>query len=113
MDVLVKINRGIIDKIINSLLVPRFEKWIDYNVQQLNGMIANEGSEPYDFEVPVTNDMTLNLTMTSAPRTKINSELIELFFDGIFDTPKGSPSKSNLYHGDVSNYPPRIESSLS
>lgn len=76
-------------------------------------MVSNEGSEPYDFEVPVTNDMTLNLTMTTAPRTKINSEMIELFFDGIFDTPKGNASKSELYHGDVSNYPPRLEHSLS
>ena len=57
-------------------------------------MIANEGSEPYDFEVPVTNDMNLNLTMTTAPRTKKNSDLIEVFFDGIFDTPKGQASKS-------------------
>lgn len=110
---LVKLNRPIIDKIIQAQLIPRFEKYLDWNVQQMNKMVSNEGSEPYDFEVPVTNDMTLNLTMTTAPRTKVNSDLIELFFDGIFDTPKGNASKSNLYHGDVSNYPPRIAHSLS
>ena len=110
---LVKLNRPIIDKLIQAQLIPRFEKYLDWNVQRLNNMVANEGSEPYDFEVPVTNDMTLNLTMTTAPRTKVNSDLIELFFDGIFDTPKGNASKSALYHGDVSNYPPRIEHSLS
>jgi hypothetical protein len=87
LNALVKLNRPIIDKFINAFLIPRFEKFLDYNVQRLNTMIANEGSEPYDFEVPVTNDMTLNMTMTTAPRTKANSDLIELFFDGIFDTP--------------------------
>ena len=76
-------------------------------------MVGNEGSEPYDFEVPITNSATLNLTMTTAPRTEANSDLIELFFDGIFDTPQGQASKSALYHGDVSNYPARELRSLS
>jgi hypothetical protein len=76
-------------------------------------MIANEGSNPYDFEVPVTNDLTLNLTMTTATKSIVNSDLIEIFFDGIFDAPSGQPQKSGLYHGDVTNYPPRLAHSLS
>jgi hypothetical protein len=89
LNALVKLNRPIIDKIVNAQLIPRFEKFLDWNIQQLNTMVANEGSEPFDFAVPVTNDMNLNMTMTSAPRTAASSDLIELFFDGIFDSPKG------------------------
>ena len=110
---LVKLNRPIIDKLISSQLVPRFEKFIDWHVTRINDMVANEGSEPYDFEMPITNSASLNLTMTTAPRTDINSNLIELFFDGIFDTPQGQASKSHLYHGDVSNYPARELKGLS
>jgi len=62
---------------------------MDDVVSNLNSMIANEGSEPFNFEVPVKDDLTLNLTMTTAPTTKKNSDLIEIFFDGIFDAPKG------------------------
>jgi hypothetical protein len=110
---LVHLSRGLIDKIIQSQLLPLFEKAIDAKVTTLNAMIANEGTHPFDFEVPVSDDMTLNLTMTAVPRTLANSDLIEIFFDGIFDAPEGQPQQSALYHGDVSNYPPRLEHSLS
>lgn len=74
-------------------------------------MVANES--PYDFEVPMYGDsLALNLTMTTAPRTKKDSELIELFFDGLFDMPLGSGLKQD-YHGDITDYPPRLEHSNS
>lgn len=110
---LVKLSRPLINKIVLGQLIPQFERYMDGVVENLNSMIANEGSQPFDFEVPVKDDLTLNLTMTTVPRTKKNSDLIEIFFDGIFDAPKGQPQKSALYHGDVTNYPPRLEHSLS
>jgi len=52
-------------------------------------MVSSEGA--YTFVVPVHGkDMNLNLTMTSSPRTEKNSDLIEVFFDGLFDAPEGS-----------------------
>jgi len=105
---LVKLSRPLINKIVLGQLIPHFERYMDGVVSNLNSMLANEGTQPFDFEVPVKDDLTLNLTMTSVPRTKKNSDLIEIFFDGIFDAPKGQPQKSALYHGDVTNYPPRL-----
>jgi hypothetical protein len=110
---LVKLSRPLINKIVLSVLLPKAEDYLESVVTDLNNMIANEGAHPYDFEVPITNDLTLNLTMTTATKTTAGSDLIEIFFDGIFDAPEGQPRKSDLYHGDVTNYPPRLQHSLS
>ena len=110
---LVKLSRPLINKIVLGTLLPKAETYLEGIVTDLNNMIANEGAHPYDFEVPVKDDLTLNLTMTTATKTIKGSNLIEIFFDGIFDAPAGQPRKSDLYHGDVTNYPPRLEHSLS
>merc|ERR1712070_1098196 len=75
---LVHLSSSIIDYIIKNDLVPMLEKQVDGMVQKLNAMVANE--HPYDFEVPVEG-LNLNLTMTTAPRMKEGSDLIEVFFD--------------------------------
>ena len=110
---LVKLSRPLINKITLGTLLPMAEKKLESVVTDLNSMIANEGAHPYDFEVPIKDDLSLNLTMTTATRTLKDSDLIEIFFDGIFDAPEGQPRKSALYHGDVTNYPPRLQHSLS
>jgi hypothetical protein len=65
------------------------------------------------FELPVEG-LNLNLTMTTAPRMKEGSDLIEVFFDGLFDMPEGAAeSFREAYTGDITKYPPRIEHSNS
>lgn len=72
-------------------------------------MIANEGE--YTFVLPVFGqNLPLNMTMTHAPITHDN--LIELFFNGIFDMPKGSSKKFD-FNNDISDYPPRLQHSHS
>jgi hypothetical protein len=82
------------------------EKKVDSIVGKLNAMVANE--QPYDFEVPVEG-LNLNLTMTTAPRIMQGSDLIEVFFDGLFDMPEGAATTfREAYAGDITRYPPRI-----
>lgn len=71
-------------------------------------MVANE--DKYTFVLPLPlmgKKLPLNLTMTHSPLTKKNSDLIEIYFDGLFDTTNyGEPM-------DITEYPPRIENSHS
>jgi len=47
-------------------------------------MVSNE--DAYTFVFPMMGkNLPLNLTMTHSPLTEKNSDLIELYFDGIFD----------------------------
>jgi hypothetical protein len=108
---LVHLSSSIINHIIKNDLLPMLEKQVDGIVGKLNAMVANE--QPYDFEVPVEG-LNLNLTMTTAPRMKEGSDLIEIFFDGLFDMPKGAALNfREAYAGDITSYPPRIEHSNS
>lgn len=66
-------------------------------------MVKNE--DPYTFVFPIDGEkLPLNLTMTHSPRTDKGSDLIELYFDGLFDV------KGAKYHygSDISDYPPRL-----
>jgi hypothetical protein len=108
---LVHLSSSIINHIIKADLLPMLEKQVDTMVGKLNAMVANE--QPYDFELPVEG-LNLNLTMTTAPRTKEGSDVIEIFFDGLFDMPQGAArSFREAYTGDITNYPPRLEHSNS
>merc|ERR1712166_470753 len=105
------LSSSIINHIIKNDLLPMLEKQVDGIVAKLNAMVANE--QPYDFEVPVEG-LNLNLTMTTAPRMKEGSDLIEIFFDGLFDMPKGAAqSFRQAYTGDITSYPPRLAHSNS
>jgi hypothetical protein len=104
---LVSLSRSVINYVIKNDLLPMLEKYVDGVVGKLNAMVANEA--PYDFEVPVEG-LNLNLTMTTAPQMTKGSDLIEIFFDGLFDMPKGSAFNfREAYTGDISKYPPRLE----
>jgi len=100
---------------IATSLIPYFEDEITAKVIKINQMIANEG--PYDFEFPIYgNKLNLNLTMTTAPRTKVNYDLIELFFDGQFVLPEAEGAQRTRIlgaNGDITDYPPRLEHSNS
>jgi hypothetical protein len=51
----------------------------------------------------------LNLTMTTAPEMKKGSNLIEVFFDGLFDMPQGADRHFKQdYKDDITSYPPRL-----
>ena len=89
LNLLVRMSRSLINRVIQNKIIPAVQNYVDEEVQKLNKMVANEGT--YDFEVPMYGDkMALNLTMTTAPRTKKDSDLMELFFNGLFDMPLGS-----------------------
>ena len=74
-------------------------------------MIADEG--PMDFEVPLdsANTTALNLTMTTAPALKKDSNLITINFDGLVDKMTGVSNKG--LRGDIQKYAPRLEHSNS
>lgn len=75
-------------------------------------MISEEGA--YTFVVPVHGkDMNLNLTMTRAPQTTGGSHLVEVFFNGLFDMPPKAKQATPLYLKDITDYPPRLQHSLS
>lgn len=46
-------------------------------------MIANEGPSTFVFPV-YGNDVALNMTMTKAPETTVDSDLINMYFNGLF-----------------------------
>lgn len=74
-------------------------------------MVANE--DKYTFVFPLMGkNLPLNMTMTHSPLTKENSDLIELYFDGMFDT-SNTDSGSSSEPLDITDYPPRIENSHS
>ena len=103
LDELVYLSRGLINRVVKGML-PQIGKAVDEEIANINKMIANEGQ--YTFVLPVFGqNLPLNLTMTHAPTTKNN--LIELFFNGIFDMPKNSSKKFN-FDNDISAYPPRL-----
>lgn len=111
MNELVYLSGSIINHIIKSNLLPALEKKVDGIVENLNAMVANE--KPYDFDVPIEG-LNLNLTMTTAPEIKKGSNLIEVFFDGLFDMPKESAKHfREVYNNDITNYPPRLQHSNS
>jgi len=104
LDELVYLSRGLINKLVTKML-PKIGVAIDEEVNKVNAMIANEGE--YTFVLPLMgNNLPLNMTMTHAPTTKDN--LIELFFNGIFDMPKNSTKKFDFDH-DITDYPPRLQ----
>ena len=108
---LVKLSSSVINYIIKHDVIPMLEKKFDGIVEKLNAMVANE--KPYDFDVPVEG-LSLNLTMTTAPELKKGSNLIEVFFDGLFDMPEGTPNRFRKdYKDDITSYPPRLQHSLS
>jgi len=103
---LVNLSKKIIDKMINDQM-PKIGKMIDSKVQAINKMVANEG--PSTFVIPVyETEVGLNLTMTHSPVTKAGSDLIEIFFNGLFTDKAVTQTIA-----DITTYPPRLAHSHS
>jgi hypothetical protein len=63
--------------------MPKVSSAIDAKIEDFNKKIANEG--PSTFVFPVHGkDIELNMTMTHAPDTLVGSDLIKLYFNGLF-----------------------------
>jgi len=109
LDYMVKLSSSIINKVIKNVVVPAAEGYFNNIVKNLNTMIANEG--PMDFEVPLGSDnkTALNLTMTTAPAMKANSDLITINFDGLVDKMVGVSNRE--LRGDIATYAPRLQHS--
>ena len=73
---LVDASKKIIDKIVNDQL-PKLSKSIDDKIKELNAMVAGEGPSTFVFPV-YGNEIGLNMTMTTAPITKVDSNLIKM-----------------------------------
>jgi len=87
--------------------MPKIGKAIDEKIGAFNTMIANEGPSTFVFPV-YGQDISLNMTMTKAPVTAVGSDLIELYFNGLF-AGKGETQTID----DITTYPSRMEHSLS
>jgi len=71
------------------MLIPKVEKAIDGIVIKFNKMLAQEGPTTFVFPIGAIGDdeINLNMTMTTAPELKVDSHLINLYFDGMFVDP--------------------------
>ena len=106
---LVYLSRSVINKAIVGQL-PKIGVMIDKQVHKINKMVANENKTTFEFPLSLMGQkLPLNLTMTHSPLTAKNSDLIELYFNGLFDYNKAQTSVSLPM--DITNYPPRIENS--
>lgn len=80
-------------------------------------MVSSESAYTFDIgtSMLLNGPQMLNLTMTKAPATVANSDLIELYFNGLFDFPQNATHPFGLpdYLEDISDYPPRLQHSLS
>ena len=67
-------------------------------------MVANESAYTFDITA-FGNNMPLNMTMTTAPIIKADSNLVQFNFDGLFNTPQPSALKTIIAH----DYFPQIK----
>ena len=106
---LVKQSSSIINKIIADNL-PKVSAVIDAEVEKIDEMLAQEG--PYTFDVPILGKTyPLNLTLTSAP--KIGDDLIQIYFDGLFNLAENVTDKDNFPEEVNHEWPTRFEHSHS
>lgn len=92
LDWLVKKLSSTINAIIKDFL-PMVGKAVDSQIQKLNEMVTNEG--PYTFVVnTLGKEFPLNLTMTAAPQ--VGGDLIQVYFDGLFDLPENTTSNTDF-----------------
>ena len=103
---LVNMSQKAIDSAINDQL-KNLGKAIDTQIKALNAMIANEGPTTFVFQTP-GGEVGLNMTMTTAPDIATDSNLIKLFFNGMF---VGKDEKQSI--NDITAYAPRIAHSHS
>lgn len=92
LDWLVKKLGSTVNAIIKDLL-PMVGKAVDAQIEKLNEMVTNEG--PYTFVVnTLGKEFPLNLTMTAAPH--VGGDLIQVYFDGLFDLPENVTSNTDF-----------------
>lgn len=99
---LVYLSRSLINNFVNKQL-SNVGTMIDSEIQKLNKMVQNE--DQYTFVFPIYGqNLPLNLTMTHSPQADGSSDLVELFFDGLFDI----QNSTFKFGDDITNYPPRL-----
>jgi hypothetical protein len=102
---LVNLSSGVINKIIKKM-IPKVQAAIDTEINALNAMVAGEG--PMTFVFPLAtikkDEIDLNMTMTTAPVMKPDSDLIDLTFDGMF-----VDKDVHTTNADIVEFPKRIE----
>jgi len=105
---LVHKSHGLINKVIDDLVVPRVIKHLTEVIESLNSMVSNEGA--YTFTTNLGGkDVGLNLTMPTAPKAVGSTDLIEIFFDGLFVPAEGSNLVQHVdFRGAIKDYAPRI-----
>ena len=105
----VKQSSSIINKIIDENL-PKVSTAIDAEVEKIDEMLAQEG--PYTFDVPIFGKTyPLNLTLSSAPQ--IGGDLINIYFDGLFNLAENATDEHNFPKEVNTEWPTRFEHSHS
>ena len=100
----VDLSSGLISRMVN-MEMPQLSKFIDGKVQALNKNVVSEG--PMTFAVPITQHLSINLTMTQAPDLS-TPDLVKVFFNGlILDNGKVTQTVSGI------QMPPRLQHSSS
>lgn len=114
LDRLVRFNRKLINFAVNNALVPYLEKLLTAEVELVNKMVAGEGSYTFYDQIFGGENAGINLTMTTAPQVVGKSDLVKIFFDGLYIPRKGSGIVSAVdFHSNLKTYPPRLQHSLS
>ena len=78
--------------------------------EKIDEMLAQEG--PYTFDVPIFGKTyPLNLTLSSAPQ--IGGDLINIYFDGLFNLAENATDEHNFPKEVNTEWPTRFEHSHS
>lgn len=114
LDKLVDMNRKLIDLAVNDAVIPYVEHLLTGEVDLINKMVSNEG--PYTFYSGLFGGANtgMNFTMTAAPQVVGDTDLVKIFFDGLFVPAEGQNDGPLIdFHSNLKTYPPRVEHSLS
>jgi hypothetical protein len=102
---LVNLSKKIIDKMIMDQM-PKLIAAIDAKVKVINAMVAGETAST--FVVPIGmvkgDEIDLNMTMTAAPFSDIDSKIINIFFNGMF-----VDKQVHTTIDDITSFPARRE----
>jgi len=77
--------KGVITDIANDVVMPILEGDLNDKIQTFSKKINGEGPDTWLYPLGKKfNDLSINMTMPSAPFSAKDSDLIKIYFDGLF-----------------------------
>lgn len=111
---LVDFNRKLIDMAVNDAVIPYLEGLLTGEVDLVNSMVNGEGEYTFYSGIFGFNNVGMNFTMTTAPQVVGNSDLVKIFFDGLFvPCQTCNPGPIVDFHNNIKALPPHELHSLS